>query len=444
MPKLKDFEQDSNNANQGNKRGQRLILDSIKANGFGRPMFADKNHKLIGGNKSQLAALAALGEDAEVLIIESDGSKPVVHVRTDLDLESDDPQNRARALAYLDNLASYYGFELSIDALRTDLKAGFDFDALPLRKIELDALAGGSLADLLDDGKTTEPPPVSEPEARKAHAKWEARLGDVWQLGQHVIVCGDSLDADLLAEWLPSPPGLIFSDPPYGLDIVSTQGDVGGGESYHRRTGEYYIQSWHGSVASPGPRAMSHKARKNGATAVASRGQYHPVIGDNSTETAAESAALLLGLYPEACHVYWGANHYADKLPASPAWIVWDKDNTANFADCEMAWTNQSKAARIFKHRWNGMLKDSEHGQKRIHPTQKPVALAAWVMANYWESNGPCLDPFLGSGITVLAAEKVGRPVFGFELEPVYISAIIERWHQETGGQTPERIKEGG
>jgi site-specific DNA-methyltransferase (adenine-specific) len=78
--------------------------------------------------------------------------------------------------------------------------------------------------------------------------------------------------------------------------------------------------------------------------------------------------------------IIWGGNYYAASLPNSSCWIVWDKKNSGN--DCELAWTNQ-KTARKFEHMWNGMVKASEHGQKRVHPTQKPIALAEWCIDNY-------------------------------------------------------------
>ncbi len=83
--------------------------------------------------------------------------------------------------------------------------------------------------------------------------------------------------------------------------------------------------------------------------------------------------------------ILWGANHYADRLPASSAWLVWDKrattKHTNDFADCELAWTNLGSVARMFRHQWDGMMRASERGVPRDHPTQKPVRLMAWCVA---------------------------------------------------------------
>lgn len=82
--------------------------------------------------------------------------------------------------------------------------------------------------------------------------------------------------------------------------------------------------------------------------------------------------------------VMWGGNHFASRLPDSPSWLIWDKraasGHTNDFADCELAWTNTGKVARVFRHQWDGMMKASERGVERQHPTQKPVALMAWCI----------------------------------------------------------------
>lgn len=84
--------------------------------------------------------------------------------------------------------------------------------------------------------------------------------------------------------------------------------------------------------------------------------------------------------------IIWGANHFVSKIPFdSSCWIVWDKDNGANtFADCELAFTNFKSAVRKFQFKWQGMLQGNmKHKEKRIHPTQKPVALYNWILDNY-------------------------------------------------------------
>jgi len=81
--------------------------------------------------------------------------------------------------------------------------------------------------------------------------------------------------------------------------------------------------------------------------------------------------------------IIWGANHFIENIPnaSSSCWVVWDKDNTGDFADAELAYTSLKTAVRIFKYRWNGMLQqDMKNKEIRIHPTQKPVKLYAWIL----------------------------------------------------------------
>jgi site-specific DNA-methyltransferase (adenine-specific) len=128
--------------------------------------------------------------------------------------------------------------------------------------------------------------------------------------------------------------------------------------------------------------------------------------------------------------VLFGANHFADKLPASSNWLVWDKRDgvcSNDQADCEMAWTNLSGPARLTRHLWNGMLKASERGISRVHPTQKPVAVMEWVLNQTTNPNDVVLDPYMGSGTTGVAAIKAGRRFVGIEIDPTYFEIAVKR-----------------
>ena len=133
-----------------------------------------------------------------------------------------------------------------------------------------------------------------------------------------------------------------------------------------------------------------------------------------------------------AALVLFGANHYADKLPPSPAWFVWDKRDgmTSNdFADCELVWTNLPGVARLFRHQWNGALRASERGEARVHPTQKPAVLMRWILTRC--PPGSVLDPYMGSGTTLRAAKDLGRKAIGIELEERYCEIAARRCAQE-------------
>ena len=127
--------------------------------------------------------------------------------------------------------------------------------------------------------------------------------------------------------------------------------------------------------------------------------------------------------------VLWGANHYAHLLPPGRQWLVWDKRCGAtsdNQADCEIAWTNKWEPARVFSHKWRGMIKDSERNEKRVHPTQKPVVLMDWCIKKA-KADGLILDPFMGSGTTGVACANLGRKFIGIEIEEKYFDIACER-----------------
>ena len=128
--------------------------------------------------------------------------------------------------------------------------------------------------------------------------------------------------------------------------------------------------------------------------------------------------------------VLWGANHFAERLPSSAGWLIWDKRDgvcSNDQADCEIAWTNQSRPARVIRHLWNGMLKASERGESRVHPTQKPLAVMEWCLKQLTTAGEIVLDPFMGSGTTGVACAKLGRKFIGIEIEPKYFDIACRR-----------------
>jgi site-specific DNA-methyltransferase (adenine-specific) len=133
--------------------------------------------------------------------------------------------------------------------------------------------------------------------------------------------------------------------------------------------------------------------------------------------------------------VLFGANNYSDKLPPSAGWIVWDKTgqgrHVSDLSDAEMAWTNVTGGVRLYSHLWKGMLKDSERSGRRLHPTQKPVALFAWILSKWAKPGDTILDPYLGSGSTLRAAKDQGYKSIGIEIEERYCEIAANRLAQE-------------
>lgn len=127
--------------------------------------------------------------------------------------------------------------------------------------------------------------------------------------------------------------------------------------------------------------------------------------------------------------IIFGANHFISKIPYdSPCWIVWDKKNSGNFADCELAWTSFRTAVRKFTFVWNGMLQgDMKNKENRIHPTQKPVALYKWILKNYAKQGDKIIDTHVGSASSLIACYDMGFDAVGFELDKDYYEQSKQR-----------------
>ena len=155
---------------------------------------------------------------------------------------------------------------------------------------------------------------------------------------------------------------------------------------------------------------------------------YRPVVGDDMTF----DPAPWLGLAPL---ILWGANYYADALPPSNSWLVWDKRvregvGVNDQADGELAWSNATKGVRIFRHMWNGMWRDSERGE-HYHPTQKPVALMRWCLGKAGLREGQMVyDPFMGSGPVPVAAKSLGLRCVAVEVDEAYCERAALRCSQ--------------
>jgi len=177
--------------------------------------------------------------------------------------------------------------------------------------------------------------------------KTDIVIGDLFEIGEHRLFCGDSTNTNLIEKLLNGDKvDLVFTDPPYGINVV--QGSkVGGSKGF-------------GSV---------------GGSKIVKAKDYSEIIGDDTTETAKEfyHSCISLGMVN---FIIWGGNYFTDFLDPSMCWIVWDKENSGNFADVELAWTSFDKAAKLYKWQWNGMIRKGDksiEGKTRVHPTQKPV-----------------------------------------------------------------------
>ena len=133
--------------------------------------------------------------------------------------------------------------------------------------------------------------------------------------------------------------------------------------------------------------------------------------------------------------ICWGANHYARRLPEEYGqFYCWDKVCTnglkVRIAECEYAWHKNGTKPRVFRHLWSGAYRHSEAGEKSVHPTQKPVALMVWCLTLVPDAK-TILDPFAGSGTTLLAAKLEGRKAVGIEISERYCEIAANRLRQK-------------
>ena len=147
------------------------------------------------------------------------------------------------------------------------------------------------------------------------------------------------------------------------------------------------------------------------------------------SKTADEAVAHAVSISRSA--IVFGGNYY--DLPPSQCWLIWDKVNSGDFADCEMAWTNLPKAARLISWQWNGFIRRGEMSRKngcwsvRSHPTEKPVGVMKWCIEHLPPPNTTILDPFMGSGTTGVACQKLGRVFTGVEISEKYFDIACKR-----------------
>tara|TARA_R110002012_G_scaffold314634_1_gene527566 strand:- start:1991 stop:2797 length:807 start_codon:yes stop_codon:yes gene_type:complete len=217
-------------------------------------------------------------------------------------------------------------------------------------------------------------------------------LGDLIEIGQHRLLCGDSTDADQVAKLMNGKKAdMVFTDPPYG---INEKGD---------------------------------RSKRGGLT----KGNNLPDFKDDTIQYAIDAFNNPQNINIPV-QVWFGANYYCHTLPQSNNWLVWDKrveeKQRDTQSDCELAWIKSKyNSIRIFRHLWKGMMKDSERGQKRVHATQKPIALIDWCIKEYSKDAKLILDYFIGGGSTMVAAHQLKRKCYGMELDPKYCQVIIDR-----------------
>ena len=372
------------NANKHTQRGLKELENSIQRDGWIGAITVTADGETFDGS-ARLETLANVMPDKEPIVIDVDGHTPVVVRRTDIP-NADDP--RAKRLAVAANRIA-----------QVDL----DWDASVLADLaqqEGDLLAGlfndDELAELIGQGEAKEETADAGELVDKAaqlQEKWQVQRGDVWEIGKHRLMCGDSTSAEDVKTLMQGERARCgMHDPPYGIDWDT---------DYTRFT--------------------NGKKR--------TKVKYESIAND---EKEFDPTHLLN--FDQV--VLWGANFYSKFLPVG-SWLVWDKreqNGTAWLADAEIAWMKGGKGIYICPHR--GPIREN----RGSHPTQKRADVIAWCMDKAKFANDAIVfDAYCGSGTTLVACEQTGRIGRGMEIEPKYCAVTLERL--SLLGLTPRRVE---
>jgi DNA modification methylase len=257
----------------------------------------------------------------------------------------------------------------------------------------------------VEEPEKSKPPAPQINRAEELRDKYNVELGQLWQLGDHRIICGDCTDAQVVDRLMAGEKAdMVFTDPPYGMDLDTDYSNIKG----------------------------SSKAKIQG------RGgnKYAPVIGDNKDY----DPRPVMEIYKDVEEQFWwGADYYSERIPNKNkgSWFVWDKrggeDADKIIGSCfELCWSKIKHKRGIARIKWMGAFGYSD-ARDRKHPTQKPIALVEWFLERF--TGNIIADPYAGSGTTLVACENLNRQCRAVEISPGYVAVAIERWHKMTNIQ---------
>jgi DNA modification methylase len=362
---ISEIKENPKNRNTHPKEQIERLTEIIRHQGFRQPVVVSNRTGLMVAGHGRLLAAKEL-RLSEV---------PVMYQ----DFESEEQEY---AFGVSDNAIAAWA-ELDLSGINFDVpELGPDFD--------LDML--GIKDFVLEPAEKFEA--QSDEDSVPEHVEPRAKLGDIYQLGRHRLMCGDSTSIDAVEKLMAGEKAdMVFTDPPYGINLDTDFSKMSDG----------------------------------GYT-------YKKVENDDKPF----DATAILGFFPETKEIFlWGAENYLGTLANGGSWIVWDK-STDDADGCffanpvELCWSKHRHKYAVYRKYWR-MMAAKEAGEKRMHPTQKPIAMAEWFIETYGKSIVTIVDLFGGSGSTLIACEKTNRKCFMMELDPHYIDVIVARWEKYSG-----------
>ena len=423
---IEDLKQDSRNFNKGTEQGQELMERSFKEMGAGRSILIDRNGNIIAGNKSQKAAIAA--GIKKVRIIETTGDELVAVKRTDVDIDSAE----GRKMAYLDNLTTQVNLtwdETELQAVQADVE-GFD-----IADFGIDL--GFPTADPDEADKVTE----DDFDEEKEQVETICQPGDLWQLGNHRLMCGDSTKKEDVAKLMQGELAhLWLTDPPYNVAIENSQGMTIANDSMGNDEFREFLRNAFGAaipVLDNGcPFYIWFASREH----INFEGALNDVGLRVRQELIWNKNALILGRSHyqwkhEPCLYGWKGDSCRYFINARNRTTVWEDGEEIEIDKMKKA-DMQKLLHDILDNRIPTTVIDCNKPTKDAdHPTMKPVRLFGYQMANSSRPGDIILDSFGGSGTTIVAAEQLGRKARLMEYDPHYSDVIIARWEKLTGGK---------
>jgi DNA modification methylase len=412
-----------NNARTHSKAQIRQIADSIARFGFNSPVLIDDEGQIVAGH-GRVAAAKQLGLNAVP-------ARRLSHLS--------EAEKRAYVLA--DNkLAEKAGWDRETLAIELQglIEIDFEVELTGFEVPEIDViLEDADAAKAESEGPEDD---IPEPQADGCIT----RPGDVWVLGKHRIICGNALDEADYGRLLGDEKAeFVFTDPPYNVRI---DGNVCGKGAIHHRefvmgSGEMTREAFTKFLTTAFRHLVAHSKD----------GSIHDVCMDwRHIAEMMDAGNLVYSELKNLC-VWTKKNAGMGTFYRSRHELVfvWKSGTAAHINNFKLGQHGRTRT-NVWEYAGITSMGPERLEQLAMHPTVKPIALVADAIRDCSRRNGIVLDPFLGSGTTVIAAERTGRRARGIELDPAYVDVIIKRWQSYTGksvvlaatGQTFEDVTE--